>query len=301
MTIHQRLFNETVKGRKVRQPEEISVAADRGLIKMLGNGNSIGYNSKWKVINDKISLQIMNKYKTGYSSKVSVDLKSFKSDKSFINKDTISMGRRMTLAGSSNLLPSTLASVRISENIMDRGYSPIRRSTKSDLDTVSEEGAPESFRYRDVDKFITSYKKTKQSKIIGSDELLSSINDKFKKFDIKRKQNMINQRRSLPNLHFNQNEYPETSPTKSCFTFRMRDSEEGTHRNLSMQNNLHILSSSKIKEVVFLPRVMIDRLQNDREPQHVSSNISSPSKLSPDVVTSVSQSQLGTTDEDFAS
>ena len=60
-------FNETLEARKMKMNRDLSVAADRGLIGVISNSNSLGYNSKMKIINARLSNQIMNKYKTNFS------------------------------------------------------------------------------------------------------------------------------------------------------------------------------------------------------------------------------------------
>ena len=68
---HNRMFGETLQGRKLRNEGEVSIAAARGILKILNNSNSLGYNSKMKVINDRITMQVMNKYKTGFIHRLS--------------------------------------------------------------------------------------------------------------------------------------------------------------------------------------------------------------------------------------
>jgi hypothetical protein len=69
--VQQLKYNETVKARKIRQEGDLSIAASRGLLKMVTNTNMLGYNSKMKLLNDKLSTQIMNKYKTKDNSPTS--------------------------------------------------------------------------------------------------------------------------------------------------------------------------------------------------------------------------------------
>ena len=84
--LQQLKFNETLEGRKRRTKGDLSIAADRGLIKVIGNSSSLGYNSKMKIINDRLSTKIMNKYKNNFVYKTT------KNDgREFINKDTIKM------------------------------------------------------------------------------------------------------------------------------------------------------------------------------------------------------------------
>lgn len=79
-------FNETLENRKRATEGQLSIAADRGLIKVLTNSSSIGYNSKMKIINDRLSNQIIDKYKTRFSF-----LSPHLQNREFINKDTINM------------------------------------------------------------------------------------------------------------------------------------------------------------------------------------------------------------------
>ncbi len=86
--VQQLKFNETKKGRKGVNEGQLSIAADRGLIRMHSKTNSLGYNSKMKILNDRLSSQIMDKYKTKFSY-----MNSNKRPKDFINKDTVKMVR----------------------------------------------------------------------------------------------------------------------------------------------------------------------------------------------------------------
>ena len=64
-------YKERILGRTMRNEGDLSIAADRGILRMQANSNSIGYNSKMKILNDKIAIEIMNKYKTSFQDKVS--------------------------------------------------------------------------------------------------------------------------------------------------------------------------------------------------------------------------------------
>ena len=65
--VHSKKFNELLKGREMRNDGDLSIAADRGILKLMKNSSSFGYNTRMKIINDKIALQIMDKYKNNFA------------------------------------------------------------------------------------------------------------------------------------------------------------------------------------------------------------------------------------------
>ena len=73
--IHDRMFDETVRARKLRNDGDVSIAAARGILKMVSSSNGIGYNGRMKSINDRMTMQIINKYKTGFMQRLSLDSK----------------------------------------------------------------------------------------------------------------------------------------------------------------------------------------------------------------------------------
>lgn len=61
---HQQSFHNTKNQRKTWMDGGVSVAAERGLIKNWSRTSGLAYNSKMKTLNNKMSLQIMNKYRS---------------------------------------------------------------------------------------------------------------------------------------------------------------------------------------------------------------------------------------------
>lgn len=206
-----------------------------------------------KFLNDKLALQIINKYKTGTILKSPKSLKS--SERVIITKDTVQMARAPALQLKHAKAKST---IRKSEKLLQMCASPKKNANEQDLDTPEEEDQPtDTFKYRDVDKYIRSYKKVKDFRKKDRGEVIKMLKDSFKEFDQKRKQYRLEKVKSLPLLRVAKEESKDEDTTAVLFTFSKRGSVSKLGKDFSVGSSKNVMNVDTIPEIEFLPELRI--------------------------------------------
>lgn len=261
--MQKKMFNETLKGRKTIYASENSIAADRGLIMVMSKSNSMGYNSKMKLVNEKMSIQVMNKYKNARA-----EVKPSILRREIVNKDTIKMAKVINEKQNNFLVPKAKSILEKSEKLLNSGRNKNEDKPTHSLKYVDTEVASESFRYRDIDKYIRSYKKTKNQNLYDNTDILQSLTESFKNFKFKRNQDKMNIRKSLPKLRLDNSNSLESKSVGCMFTFHP-DGKQALSCENSFTLNLNFKDSSKqLSEISELPPI---NLKTERRMTHKSS------------------------------
>ncbi|CAI2367652.1 unnamed protein product [Moneuplotes crassus] len=245
-------FEEAKEGRRRINQGQLSIAADRGIIRINCNTNSLGYNKKMKMINERLSSQIMNKYKNKFSLSNSKVLGG-----DFLTKDTIKM-----VKNSSN--PSPLHSSIIQKNnpkAKKTGFDSLlspqisreerikakycrkmgllnsqiesdesrlsyakHRGSQPHLGAVNNLLLTPSVKHSKIDDFLKSYKKCKVSKNTDKAEMIKEVLENIKSLTERKEANtlMREKARSLPEIKIDSSRNSSIHKSKpKKFRFKM--------------------------------------------------------------------------------
>lgn len=180
--MHKRLFKEKVRGRKTKNEGDISIAIERGVIKMVNGSNSIGYNKRINLISDKIRKNAMKKHKAKEISPLkTIELKQSEDNNIAKLSKVLSVLKNSDKLLESEKQASNTQKIAAFDILNDAAVMENFYFFCQNLDKFKDKDSKAS-KFAEITKFINNFKKIKNNVKMSVQEMYDYIETMFKEY-----------------------------------------------------------------------------------------------------------------------